>query len=48
MSMSVTGAPERRVRHQAQDALLVMVFSAALSAGLAGLLLLITILGRQG
>jgi uncharacterized iron-regulated membrane protein len=45
MSMSVTGAPERRVRHRAQDALFLMAFSAAVSVGLAGFLLLITILG---
>ena len=46
--MSVTGAPQRRVRHQAREALLVMVFSAAVSAGLAVLMLLLMALGRQG
>lgn len=39
-----TGA--RRVRHQARDAVLLMTFSAATSAGVALTVLLITHLGR--
>lgn len=39
-------AGEPRVRHQARDALAVMTFSAATSAGLALTLLLLSTLGR--
>jgi hypothetical protein len=36
----------RRVRHQARDAVVLMTFSAATSAGVALALLLLTRLGR--
>ena len=39
-------APVRRVRHQAQDAAAVMMFSAAASIGLALTFLLVASLGR--
>lgn len=49
MSMSVTGAPRRRVRHQAREALLVMLFSASVSVGLAlALLVLMTLAHDPG
>ena len=38
--------PVRRVRHDLRDGLAVMAFSAATSAGLAGLLMLLTGLGK--
>lgn len=38
--------PARRVRHDVRDGLAVMAFSAATSAGLAGLLLLLAGLGK--
>ena len=37
---------DRRVRHQARDALVVMAFSAALSSAFAVTMLLVTSLGR--
>lgn len=48
MSMSVTEAPPRRVRHQAREAVLVMVFSASVSVGLSLLFLMLMTMGRQG
>lgn len=39
-------APVRRVRHQAQEAAAVMMFSAATSIGLAVTFLLVASLGR--
>ncbi|QZY27966.1 hypothetical protein [Nocardioides coralli] len=41
-------APAPRVRHQARDVLVLMVFSATVSASLACCLVLLTSLGRQG
>ena len=38
--------PTRRVRHDVRDGLAVMAFSAATSVGLAGVLLLLTGLGK--
>jgi hypothetical protein len=38
--------PVRRVRHEVRDGLAVMAFSAATSVGLAGLLMLLTGLGK--
>lgn len=38
--------PHRRVRHQARDALVVMVFSAATSLALTTALLLLSALGN--
>jgi hypothetical protein len=38
--------PERRVRHQARDAAVLMTFSLAVSLGCAMLMLLLTGLGR--
>lgn len=42
--MSVTAAPQqrRRVRHEARDAAVLMLFSAGLSLGGAGILLALT------
>jgi hypothetical protein len=37
---------DRRVRHQARDAVVVMVFSAGLSSAFAAALLLVSSLGR--
>ena len=49
MSTLPLGQPAaRRVRHQAREALAVMVFSAATSIGLASALLLITHLSARG
>jgi|GEM_PF-3582414 len=39
-------APERRVRHQAQDVVAVMAFSGVVSVACAAALLLLTHLGR--
>ena len=39
-------SPTRRVRHEVRDGLAVMAFSAAASVGLAGVLLLLTGLGK--
>lgn len=44
--VSAPVAPGRRVRHDVRDGLAVMAFSAATSAGLAGLLMLLTGLGK--
>ncbi len=45
--MSITPvAPVRRVRHQAQEAAMVMAFSAVTSVGLAVAFLLLAGLGR--
>jgi hypothetical protein len=44
--MSTPVTPVRRVRHQAQEAAAVMVFSAATSVGLALSFLLLASLGR--
>jgi hypothetical protein len=41
-------APARRVRHQAREAVVLMAFSAGMSAALACCLVLLTSLGRQG
>jgi hypothetical protein len=38
--------PPRRVRHELRDGLAVMAFSAATSVGLAGVLLLLSGLGK--
>ena len=38
--------PARRVRHEVRDGLAVMAFSAATSVGLAGVLLLLSGLGK--
>jgi hypothetical protein len=46
-STDVPGAAPR-VRHLAREALVLMLFSATTSATLAGCLLLLTNLGRQG
>lgn len=50
MSTTHTTAPAgtgpRRVRHQARESVLVMALSAALSGGLAGVLLLLAGLSR--
>jgi hypothetical protein len=40
-------APARRVRHQARDAATLMAFSAATSAGVALVFLLLAVLARQ-
>ena len=40
--------PEPRVRHLAREAVVLMTFSAATSVAVAGCLLLLTTLGRQG
>lgn len=40
--------PQPRVRHLAREAVVLMTFSAATSVALAGALLLLTTLGRQG
>jgi hypothetical protein len=40
------GRPRRRVRHEVRDGLAVMAFSAATSIGLAGVLLLLSGLGK--
>ena len=42
------GDPQPRVRHLAREALVLMAFSAATSLAVAGCLLLLTSLGRQG
>jgi hypothetical protein len=39
--------PVRRVRHQARDAATLMVFSAAMSAGVAVAFLLLAVAARQ-
>jgi hypothetical protein len=39
-------SPVRRVRHEVRDGLAVMAFSAATSAALAGVLMLLTGLGK--
>ena len=39
---------EPRVRHLAREAIVLMAFSAAASTAIAGCLLLLTALGRQG
>ncbi|WP_154402607.1 hypothetical protein [Nocardioides speluncae] len=46
--MSRTGAPQppRRTRHQARDAMAVMVFSATASVGLTVVLILLMRAGR--
>jgi hypothetical protein len=44
--MSTPVFPQRRVRHQARDAAVLMGFSAAVSVGLAMVLLLVTSLGN--
>jgi hypothetical protein len=48
MSSTHTEAPppDRRVRHQARDAVVVMAFSAALSCAFAATMLLVSTLGR--
>jgi hypothetical protein len=38
--------PRRRVRHDVRDGLAVMAFSAVTSAGLAGVLMVLTGLGK--
>jgi hypothetical protein len=43
--MSTPVFPQRRVRHQARDAAVLMAFSAAVSVGVALALLLIASLG---
>jgi hypothetical protein len=49
MSLTPTAPPvARRVRHQARDALAVMVFSATASTGVAGGLLLLAHLSQAG
>jgi hypothetical protein len=40
--------PQPRVRHQARESLVLMVFSAAASTAFAGCLLVLTALGHQG
>ena len=47
-SPGVPHSAEPRVRHQAREAIVLMVFSAAASTAIAGCLLLLTALGRQG
>ena len=42
------GDPQPRVRHLAREAVVLMTFSAATSVAVAGCLLLLTTLGRQG
>ena len=42
------GDPQPRVRHLAREAVVLMTFSAATSMAVAGCLLLLTTLGRQG
>ncbi|MGZ5405421.1 MAG: hypothetical protein ACXWDL_12285 [Nocardioides sp.] len=42
------GEPQPRVRHLAREALVLMTFSATTSLAVAGCLLLLTTLGRQG
>ena len=46
MGTTTEAPPVRRVRDQAREAVAVMAFSAAASAGLAIALLLVTSLGR--
>ncbi len=42
------GDPRPRVRHQAREAVALMVFSAVASSAVAGCLLVLTALGHQG
>lgn len=42
------GDPQPRVRHLAREAVVLMTFSATTSVAVAGCLLLLTTLGRQG
>jgi len=42
------GTSQPRVRHLAREAVVLMTFSAATSMAVAGCLLLLTTLGRQG
>lgn len=44
MSVTATAPQRRRVRHEARDAAVLMLFSAGLSLGGAGLLLALTAL----
>ncbi|MGH3348238.1 MAG: hypothetical protein ACRDO4_14765 [Nocardioides sp.] len=44
----VAGSTGPRVRHLAREAVVLMAFSAGASTALAGCLLLLTTLGRQG
>jgi hypothetical protein len=48
MSVLPVGEPERRVRHQAREAMTLMAFSAATSVALASALLLLTHLSARG
>jgi hypothetical protein len=47
-SLDHLASPHRRVRHQAREAVALMVFSAVTSLALAAALLVLTSLGRQG
>ncbi len=47
-SRSSGTGPRPRVRHQAREAVALMVFSAVASSVIAGCLLLLTALGHQG
>jgi hypothetical protein len=47
-SPDVPQSAEPRVRHLAREAIVLMAFSAAASTAIAGCLLLLTALGRQG
>ena len=47
-SPGVPGTAVPRVRHLAREAIVLMAFSAVASTTLAGCLLLLTALGRQG
>ena len=44
MSATAAASPRRRVRHEARDAAVLMLFSAGLSLGGAGVLLVLTTL----
>ncbi|MCY7396248.1 MAG: hypothetical protein LH468_08890 [Nocardioides sp.] len=48
MSMSPPAPDQRRVRHQAREAVALMAFSASVSLGIAALFLVVTALGHQG